>query len=58
MYVLTIVCVRVCSIQKDPKDRSSALDLLSHPFIKKFEDKDIDLGILVSCLEPPMNFSK
>ncbi|KAJ0953597.1 putative mitogen-activated protein kinase kinase [Helianthus annuus] len=43
---------------KDPKDRSSALDLLSHPFIKKFEDKDIDLGILVSCLEPPMNFSK
>ncbi|GJX32382.1 mitogen-activated protein kinase kinase 1, partial [Tanacetum coccineum] len=35
-------------IQKDPKDRSSALDLLSHPFIKKFEDKDIDLAILVS----------
>ncbi|KAL8234835.1 hypothetical protein R6Q59_020935 [Mikania micrantha] len=45
-------------IQKDPKDRSSALDLLSHSFIKKFEDKDIDLSILVSCLEPPMNFSK
>lgn len=45
-------------IQKDPKDRSSALDLLSHPFIKKFEDKDIDLAILVSSLEPPINFSK
>ncbi|KAI3524669.1 hypothetical protein L2E82_02951 [Cichorium intybus] len=45
-------------IQKDPKDRSSALDLLGHPFIKKFEDKDIDLGILVSSLEPPINFSK
>ncbi|XP_071742348.1 mitogen-activated protein kinase kinase 6 [Rutidosis leptorrhynchoides] len=45
-------------IQKDPKDRSTALDLLSHPFIKKFEDKDIDFGILVSSLEPPINFSK
>ncbi|CAA2995988.1 mitogen-activated kinase kinase 6 [Olea europaea subsp. europaea] len=41
-------------IQKDPKDRSSALDLLNHPFIKKFEDKDIDLGILVGSLEPPV----
>ncbi|KAK1418570.1 hypothetical protein QVD17_27715 [Tagetes erecta] len=45
-------------IQKDPKDRSSALDLLSHPFIKKFEDKDIDLAILVGCLEPPINFTR
>ncbi|KVI01193.1 Protein kinase, ATP binding site-containing protein [Cynara cardunculus var. scolymus] len=45
-------------IQKDPKDRSSALDLLSHPFIKKFEDKDIDLDILIGCLEPPMNFTR
>ncbi|CAL5325341.1 unnamed protein product [Camellia sinensis] len=25
----------------------------SHQFIKKFEDKDIDLGILVGSLEPP-----
>lgn len=45
-------------IQKDPRDRSSALDLLSHPFIKKFEDKDIDLSILVSSLEPPVNFPR
>ncbi|KAK3016470.1 hypothetical protein RJ639_007719 [Escallonia herrerae] len=45
-------------IQKDPRDRSSALDLLNHPFIKKFEDKDIDLGILVGCLEPPVNFTR
>ncbi|XP_057466736.1 LOW QUALITY PROTEIN: mitogen-activated protein kinase kinase 6-like [Actinidia eriantha] len=45
-------------IQKDPKDRLSALDLLSHPFIKKFEDKDIDLGILVGSLEPPVNFPR
>ncbi|MFS7965301.1 putative mitogen-activated protein kinase kinase STE-STE7 family [Helianthus anomalus] len=45
-------------IQKDPKDRSSALDLLSHPFIKKFEDKDIDLAILVGSLEPPVNFTR
>ncbi|GMQ06296.1 hypothetical protein CsSME_00050937 [Camellia sinensis var. sinensis] len=42
-------------IQQDPRDRLSALDLLSHPFIKKFEDKDIDLGILVGSLEPPFD---
>ncbi|XP_022754951.1 mitogen-activated protein kinase kinase 6-like isoform X2 [Durio zibethinus] len=34
-------------IQKNPRERASSLDLLSHPFIKKFEDKDIDLGILL-----------
>ncbi|KAL3642952.1 Mitogen-activated protein kinase kinase 6 [Castilleja foliolosa] len=45
-------------IQKDPRDRSSSLELLSHPFIKKFEDKDIDLSILVGSLETPVNFSK
>ncbi|KAF8370031.1 hypothetical protein HHK36_009640 [Tetracentron sinense] len=45
-------------IQKDPRDRMSSLDLLSHPFIKKFEDKDIDLGILVGSLEPPVNFPR
>ncbi|KAF5458943.1 hypothetical protein F2P56_022935 [Juglans regia] len=45
-------------IQKNPRDRSSSLDLLSHPFIKKFEDKDIDLGILVGSLEPPVNFPR
>ncbi|XP_077217580.1 MAP kinase kinase 6 [Tasmannia lanceolata] len=45
-------------IQKDPRDRMSSLDLLSHPFIKKFEDKDIDLGILVNSLEPPVNFPR
>ncbi|XP_020599781.1 mitogen-activated protein kinase kinase 6 isoform X2 [Phalaenopsis equestris] len=42
-------------IQKDPQQRMSSLELLSHPFIKKFEDKDIDLGILVSSLDPPVN---
>ncbi|XP_010545320.1 PREDICTED: mitogen-activated protein kinase kinase 6 isoform X2 [Tarenaya hassleriana] len=45
-------------IQKDPRARSSSLDLLSHPFIKKFEDKDIDLGILVGSLEPPVNYPR
>ncbi|XP_047308543.1 mitogen-activated protein kinase kinase 6 [Impatiens glandulifera] len=45
-------------IQKDPRDRSSALDLLAHPFIKKFEDKDIDLAILVGTLDPPVNFGR
>ncbi|XP_020098692.1 mitogen-activated protein kinase kinase 1 [Ananas comosus] len=42
-------------IQKDPQQRLSSLELLNHPFIKKFEDKDIDLGILVSSLDPPVN---
>ncbi|XP_050367774.1 mitogen-activated protein kinase kinase 6 isoform X1 [Argentina anserina] len=45
-------------IQKDPQHRSSTLDLLSHPFIKKFEDKDIDLEILVGSLESPVNFPR
>lgn len=44
-------------VQKDPQQRLSSLELLSHPFIKKFEDKDIDLGVLVGSLEPPINFS-
>ncbi|XP_056160091.1 uncharacterized protein LOC130135311 [Syzygium oleosum] len=47
----------VLSLQKDRQERSSSLDLLSHPFIKKFEDKDIDLGILVGSLEPPCMMS-
>ncbi|CAH8362822.1 unnamed protein product [Eruca vesicaria subsp. sativa] len=42
------------SLRKDPPARASSLDLLSHPFIKKFEDMDIDLGILVGTLEPPL----
>ncbi|KAF9616545.1 hypothetical protein IFM89_030006 [Coptis chinensis] len=45
-------------IQKEPTDRMSSLDLLSHPFIKKFEDKDIDLAILVGGLEAPVNFPR
>ncbi|XP_073132185.1 mitogen-activated protein kinase kinase 6 [Henckelia pumila] len=45
-------------IQKDPKDRASSLELLTHPFIKKFEDKDIDLSILVGSLEPPVSTEK
>ncbi|CAI9106391.1 OLC1v1005534C1 [Oldenlandia corymbosa var. corymbosa] len=45
-------------IQKDPSVRASSLELLSHPFIRKFEDKDIDLGILVAGLECPQNFQK
>jgi len=41
-------------LQKDPKERMSPVDLLNHPFIKKFEDKDIDLAILIRSLDPPM----
>ncbi|CAD6342105.1 unnamed protein product [Miscanthus lutarioriparius] len=42
-------------IQKDPAGRMSASELLNHPFIKKFEGKDLDLRTLVESLEPPMN---
>ncbi|GAU14663.1 hypothetical protein TSUD_97270 [Trifolium subterraneum] len=45
-------------IKKDPRERSTSLELLDHPFIKKFEDKDLDLGILVAGLEPPVNFPR
>ncbi|XP_068639861.1 mitogen-activated protein kinase kinase 6 [Aristolochia californica] len=45
-------------IQKDPQDRMSSLDLLNHPFIKKFENKDIDLAILFGSLDPPVNFPR
>ncbi|KAH1262248.1 Mitogen-activated protein kinase kinase 6 [Glycine max] len=45
-------------IQKDPRDRLTSLKLLDHPFIKKFEDKDLDLGILAGSLEPPVNFPR
>ncbi|KAK8543203.1 hypothetical protein V6N12_015767 [Hibiscus sabdariffa] len=45
-------------IKKNPRERASSLDLLNHPFIKKFEDKDIDLGILVGSLEPPVNYPR
>ncbi|KAF5743014.1 mitogen-activated protein kinase kinase 6 [Tripterygium wilfordii] len=45
-------------IQKEPRDRLSSLELLSHPFIKKFEEQDIDLGILVGSLEPPVNYPR
>ncbi|XP_038987598.1 mitogen-activated protein kinase kinase 1-like isoform X3 [Phoenix dactylifera] len=44
-------------VQKDPRERMSSLELLSHPFIKKFEDKDIDLAILVGSVDPPVNIS-
>ncbi|TVU35265.1 hypothetical protein EJB05_17147 [Eragrostis curvula] len=42
-------------IQKDPAERLSASELLNHPFIKKFEGKDLNLRTLVESLEPPMN---
>ncbi|KAK7270764.1 hypothetical protein RJT34_26168 [Clitoria ternatea] len=56
-------CPEFCSfvsscIQKDPGDRLTSLELLDHPFIKKFDDKDLDLGILVGSLEPPVNIPR
>ncbi|KAK8660598.1 hypothetical protein V6N13_051520 [Hibiscus sabdariffa] len=37
-------------LQKSPEKRASSMELSSHPFIKKFEDKDIDLGGLVDAI--------
>ncbi|KAG1346634.1 mitogen-activated protein kinase kinase 1 [Cocos nucifera] len=42
-------------IRKDPHERMSTLELLNHPFIKKFEENDIDLAILVGSLDPPVD---
>ena len=53
--VVLYIAIFLCSIQKDPAERMSASELLNHPFINKFEDKDLDLRILVGSLEPPMN---
>lgn len=39
-------------IQKNPQERMSSQELLNHPFIKKFEDKDINLATLIESLEP------
>eukprot|EP01018_Ginkgo_biloba_P004197 Gb_03275 [translate_table: standard] len=41
-------------VQKEPQDRMSAADLLNHPFVKKYEDQDIDLAGLISSLPPPV----
>ncbi|KMZ72687.1 Protein kinase [Zostera marina] len=42
-------------LKKDPQDRMSSTELLNHPFIRKFEGQDIDLGILLDALDPPVN---
>ncbi|KAK7290428.1 hypothetical protein RIF29_04848 [Crotalaria pallida] len=44
------------NIQKDPRDRLTSSELLNHPFIKRLEDNDLDLEILVGTLEPPFHY--
>ncbi|EFJ07560.1 MAP kinase [Selaginella moellendorffii] len=39
-------------IQKEPKDRMTAAELLKHPFIQKYENEDINLAVLVPRLPP------
>ncbi|KAJ7553601.1 hypothetical protein O6H91_06G104900 [Diphasiastrum complanatum] len=39
-------------IQKEPKNRMSAADLLQHPFLQKYEGVDIDLATLIPTLSP------
>ncbi|KZV29656.1 mitogen-activated protein kinase kinase 2-like [Dorcoceras hygrometricum] len=41
-------------IQKDPKDRLSANELMVHPFITKYDDIDVDLAMYFSSAGPPL----
>ncbi|CDP03128.1 unnamed protein product [Coffea canephora] len=41
-------------IQKDPKDRLSANELMTHPFLSKFGDLDIDLAPYFTSAGPPL----
>ncbi|PIN19840.1 Mitogen-activated protein kinase kinase (MAP2K) [Handroanthus impetiginosus] len=41
-------------VQKNPRERLSANELLAHPFIKKFDNLDIDLGFYFTSAGPPL----
>jgi len=41
-------------VQKDPKDRMSATDLLNHAFIRKYEDQNVDLAALLNSSSSPV----
>ncbi|WMV60085.1 hypothetical protein MTR67_053470 [Solanum verrucosum] len=47
----TITCF---SVQKHQKDRLSANELMSHPFITMYDDQDIDLGSYFTSAGPPL----
>ncbi|KAL3830006.1 hypothetical protein ACJIZ3_018808 [Penstemon smallii] len=41
-------------VQKDPKDRLSANELMAHPFITKYDDLDVDLAMYFTSAGPPL----
>ncbi|KAI3443602.1 hypothetical protein Pfo_000267 [Paulownia fortunei] len=41
-------------VQKDPKDRLSANELMAHPFITKYENLDIDLALYFTSAGPSL----
>ncbi|KAJ8568759.1 hypothetical protein K7X08_030981 [Anisodus acutangulus] len=41
-------------VQKDPKDRLSANELMRHPFITMYSDQDVDLGSYIAAAGPPL----
>ncbi|KAK6120388.1 hypothetical protein DH2020_045868 [Rehmannia glutinosa] len=41
-------------VQKDPKDRLSANELMAHPFITKYENLEIDLALYFTSAGPPL----
>ncbi|KAK4368604.1 hypothetical protein RND71_012396 [Anisodus tanguticus] len=41
-------------VQKDPKDRLSANELMRHPFITMYSDQDVDLGSYFAAAGPPL----
>ncbi|GFP79435.1 mitogen-activated protein kinase kinase 2 [Phtheirospermum japonicum] len=41
-------------VQKDPKDRLSANELMAHPFIAKYDNLDIDLALYFTIVGSPL----
>ncbi|KAL0345069.1 UNVERIFIED_CONTAM: Mitogen-activated protein kinase kinase [Sesamum radiatum] len=41
-------------VQKDPKDRLSANELMAHPFITKYDDLDVDLALYFTSAGPSL----
>lgn len=52
MYIMQTLVILLYSIM------NFVVFLQSHPFIKKFEDNDVDLGVLFGSLDPPAGLTR